>query len=295
MTVLAIDIGGTKIRAGLVDGSATAGVRALPTAPLPGQDSIMPTIIDLVRGYSGYDAIAVAAAGVISDGRVISATDLIPNWAGTDIAAELGEAFGVPVTVLGDVHAHGVGEAAYGAAADYSSSLTVGVGTGIGGAYVSALVPSVGANGVAGHIGHIAHGAAEGLACSCGRTGHIEALSSGTGMTDAYERVTGRRIGGRELDERAEEGESAAQDVLRTGGRALGEVLGSLANTLDPAAIVVSGSVSRSTVFWWPALREGFASAAMDIVRSTPLVTGELGDDAPLIGAAAFSMKEKHD
>lgn len=294
MTTLAIDIGGTKIRAGLVDGPVARQVRAIPTAPPPGENSIMPAMIALIRGYSGFDAIAVAAAGVISGGTVIAATDLIPNWAGTDIAAQLGEAFGVPVSVLGDVHAHGVGEAAYGAAAGGTSSLTVGVGTGIGGAYVHGLIPSVGAHGVAGHIGHITHGAAAGLLCSCGRSGHIEPLSSGTGMADAYQRAAGERIDGRELDIRAEAGDDEAVTVLRTGGYSLGEVLGSLANTLDPDVIVVSGSVSRSTAHWWPALREGYAAAAMDTVRLTPLVRGELGDDAPLIGAAVYSTKEKH-
>jgi len=292
MTILAIDIGGTKIRAGLVGGQSTADVRDIPTAPLPGDDSIMPAIVSLARSYSGFSAIAVASAGVISDGRVTAATDLIPNWAGTDIAQTLRSEFDVPVTVIGDVHAHGLGEAAYGAAAGCESSLIVGVGTGSGGAYISPMVPMVGSRGVAGHIGHIGHGAAAGLPCSCGRTGHIEPLASGTGLAHAYERATGERIGGRELDERAEDGDADAVRALQTGGHALGEVLGSLANTLDPDIIVVSGSVSRSVAFWWPALLDGFAASAMDAVRGTPLVAGALGDDAPLIGAAAYCLKE---
>lgn len=294
MTALAIDIGGTKIRAGLVAGPVTSQVTEIPTAPVGEENSIMPAIVELIRGYSGYREIAIASAGVVRRGRVIAATDLIPNWTGTDIAGPLGEEFRVPVSVLGDVHAHGMGEATYGAAASFASSLTVGVGTGIGGAYVDRHGPAVGERGAAGHIGHISHGDAGGLECSCGRIGHIEPLSSGTGMIAAYERATGETIGGRELDRRAQAGDRDAVTVLSAGGYALGEVLGSLANTLDPAVIVVSGSVSRSTAFWWPKLRAGFAASAMDLIRPTPLVPGELGDDAPLVGAAAYSAKVRH-
>ncbi|WP_182170948.1 ROK family protein [Flaviflexus equikiangi] len=288
MTILAIDIGGTKVRAGLVDENSTSLVRTIATAPGPGETSIMPSILRLVGEYSGYSSIAVASAGVISEGRVVSATDLIPHWAGTDIAGELAVT-GVPVSVLGDVHAHGLGEAVYGAARGHHSSLTVGVGTGIGGAYVSHDGPMVGAHGVAGHIGHVSHADARDLTCSCGRTGHIEPLSSGTGMVEAYERLTGELVSGRELDQRAENGDQSAISVLSGGGFALGDVLGSLANTLDPGIIVISGSVSRSAAFWWPSLIAGYRSSAMDPVSATPLVRGELGDDAPLLGAASYA------
>lgn len=293
MTTLAFDIGGTKIRAGLVEAERVWDVREIPTFIDEGETSILPSIIRLAQRYEGMERIAVAAAGVVRDGVITSATDLIPAWAGTDLEGEIRRAFGLPVGVLGDVHAHGVGEAAHGAARDHATSLTVGVGTGIGGAFIRHRKPATGANGVAGHVGHITHGAAKGLLCSCGRTGHIEPLASGTGLCQQYERATGELISGRELDARASGGDTIAIGTLETGGFALGEVLGSLANALDPGIIIVSGSVARSKEFWWPAVKEGFTSSAMDPVSGTDLVPGQLGDAAPLIGAAVFA-KDAH-
>lgn len=289
MSTLSIDIGGTKIRAGLVDGGAVTEMQSIETAPGPGEDEIMPAIIRLAQSYDGVTDVAVASAGVIVDGVVTSATDLIPNWAGTNIAAELGTALDVPVTVLGDVHAHGVGEATYGVAKGYPSSLTVAVGTGIGGAFVVDGKPMIGEHGVAGHVGHISHGAAANIECSCGRFGHIEAIASGSGMAAAYERATGEHRSGPEMDQEAIDRKSPALKVMHDGGFALGEVIGSLTNALDPGIIVVTGSVSRAVDPWWQALRCGFAAAIMDPVNKTPLVKGELGDEAPLIGAAAYA------
>ncbi|HHW84082.1 MAG TPA: ROK family protein [Actinomycetales bacterium] len=165
--------------------------------------------------------------------------------------------------------------------------LVVAVGTGIGGAYVLDGRVVTGEHDVAGHLGHILHPAAGDLTCSCRRRGHIEPLASGPGISAAYGRAGGDpTFGGREVDDAAEAGEPAAVNVVSTAGRALGEVLGSLANAFDPGMIVVSGSVARSGETWWNALREGYRGQAMDPLLEVPLVTGSLGDDAPLVGAA---------
>lgn len=293
MTTLAIDIGGTKIRAGLVDTDQVRDVHAVPTPASEGADRVLGQIQDVIDHYSGFSSIAIASAGVIKDGRVISATNTLPGWAGTDLAGVISARTSVPVSVVGDVHAHGLGEATYGAGRDYESCLTVAVGTGIGGAMVDHGFLQVGSLGVAGHIGHVSSGGAVGLPCSCGRTGHIEAIASGYGVTAAYRDATGETLGGREIDERAEAGDEAAQRILHGSAYALGEILGSSANMLNPAVMVLSGSMTRSGPGWWAALRAGFTESAMDIVASTPIVAGTLGDYAPLIGATVYGKKEE--
>ncbi|MDO5722859.1 MAG: ROK family protein [Flaviflexus sp.] len=293
---LAVDIGGTKIRAGLVSDKEVSAEAVRPTRAHLGAEHLLAALTDLVGEMMTEEvtAIAVASAGVIKDGKVVSATDLLPGWTGTDVAGELA-GFGRPVTVLGDVQAHGLGEFAYGAGRGHDSCLTVAVGTGIGGAVITSGGVLAGAHGLAGHIGHVIHPKAAGLACSCGRTGHIEPLASGSGVNQRYLAATGEDIDGRELTRRAEEGDETAGEILYGSAHALGEILGNAANLLDPAIIILSGSMTRSGPKWWTQLREGYENEAMAPARATQLVSGELGDHAPLIGAAWAAERNLQD
>lgn len=288
--VLAIDIGGTKIRAGRVREGEVVDAVVIPTAPAA-SESVLDRITELASRFSGIERVGVAAAGVIVDGRVTHATDLIPNWAGSDIVSRLCETLGVPVAVLGDAHAHGLGEATFGAGRRLESILTVAVGTGIGGAVVEHGAPTRGSHGVAGHIGHVLHPASAQLICSCGRVGHIEALASGPGIAEEFGRRNGGTHSGREVAELAAAGDPRAIEVLQYTAAALGEVIGSLANVIDPSLVVLSGSVSAAGDRWWDALRRGYRASAMDAVARVNLVPGELGDHAPLLGAAAFASQ----
>ncbi len=292
MSILSVDIGGTKIRVGLVEGEQVVETFSAPTPAAEGGQRLLEVVVELAQRFSGYRGVAVASAGVIKDGTVASATDLIKGWTGTDIAGVLSQALGVPVTVLGDVHAHGMGEATLGAGRDYVSCLTVAVGTGIGGAFVEDGRLQRGSHALGGHIGHMDAQEAVGLVCSCGRDGHIEPLASGSGVAACYQSLTGQAISGREIDQRARSGEEAAQTVLYGSARALGRLLGSVANMIDPAVIVLSGSMTRSGDKWWDALRQGYDASAMTLAQNTPVLLGTLGDDAPLIGAAVQFRKE---
>ena len=295
---LALDIGGTKIRAAIVTECEVVEVETIGTRP-EGGESVLDRVARLAARYRDVAAVGVAAAGVVNDGRVTSATDLIPGWAGADIAGRLGDELGVPVAVLGDAHAHGLAEARFGAGRGVASTLTVAVGTGIGGAYVEAGSPALGDHGVAGHLGPVLHPESVGLVCSCGRVGHLEPFASGTGIVDAYARGgdapsgaeiggTGEPVSGAEIARRCEVGEERAVRVITRAGSALGSAIGSIANVLDPGIIVFSGSVTAAGSAWWQSLRAGYLESAMTPVAHTPLVRGELGDHAPLLGAAAF-------
>ena len=198
----------------------------------------------------------------------------------------------LPCRVLNDVHAHALGEARWGGGRGLASVLVVAVGTGIGGAYVEDGAIMLGSHNEAGHIGHVACIAAAGVPCSCGATGHLEPVAAGPGIIAEYVRLggdatlpDGTPMHGAEIDRRAAAGDVAAQGAERRAGLALGEVLGSMCNMFDPAAIILSGSVVKCGPHWSEALGQGFLGQAMPPVQDTPLVDGTLGDDAPLIGA----------
>ncbi len=298
-----VDIGGTKIACGLVsvgDGAPrVSSVRKVPTEAQRGGAQVLATVIAQVR-----DAIArapeaplgvgVSSAGVVDpvSGAITFANELMPGWGGTALGAELSAACGLPVRVLNDVHAHALGEARWGAGKGLASVLVVAVGTGIGGAYVEDGCIMLGSHNEAGHIGHVACIAAAGVPCTCGATGHLEPVAAGPGILAEYLRLGGSAtqadgspMDGAEIDRRAAAGEQAACSAERRAGLALGEVLGSMCNMLDPAAVILSGSVVKCGPAWSHALAEGFMGQAMPPVRGTSLAQGSLGDDAPLVGA----------
>ena len=303
-TYIGVDIGGTKIACGLVEvceGSVprVSSVSKVPTDAMRGGAHVLATVLEQVkaaieRADEKPLGVGISSAGVVdpATGDITFANELMPGWGGTHLGAEVTAATGLPCRVLNDVHAHALGEARWGGGKDKSSVLVVAVGTGIGGAYVEDGAIMLGAHNEAGHIGHVACIAAAGVPCSCGGTGHLEPVAAGPGIIQEYVRLGGDEtlpdgtpIDGAEIDRRAAAGDAAAQGAERRAGLALGEVLGSMCNMFDPAAIILSGSVAKCGPAWSDALTEGFMSQAMPPVQATPIVDGALADDAPLIGA----------
>lgn len=303
-TYIGVDIGGTKIACGLVS-TGTGGipsvtsVQKVPTDAQRGGAKVLATVIEQVKAAIERSeepplGVGISSAGVVNPktGDITFANDLMPGWGGTRLATEVTNATGLTCKVLNDVHAHALGEARWGGGKGLPSVLVVAVGTGIGGAYVEDGAIMLGSHNEAGHIGHVACIAAAGVPCTCGATGHLEPVAAGPGIKDEYIRLGGQAVlpdgtpmHGAEIDRRAAAGDVAAKAAERRAGLALGEVLGSMCNMFDPAAIILSGSVVKCGPDWSEALREGFLGQAMPPVQDTPIVDGKLGDDAPLIGA----------
>lgn len=212
--VIAVDVGGTKIRAGSVIDGILGHVRTVPTPALEGRTAILDRIAEAATavmsnadggtgdtptargGSSARWRLGIGAAGVIDPGTgtVVSATDSLTGWAGTRLRAELHNRLGLETRIVNDVHAHALGEALSGAARGTRSSLLVAAGTGIGGGFISENALLAGRRFAAGHIGHVPIAAAAGLSCPCGATGHVEAIASGPAILAAYRRA-GRSYG----------------------------------------------------------------------------------------------------
>lgn len=298
-----IDLGGTKIAAGLIaaDGTVLASASA-PTPATQGAQAVLDAVAALVTELSAAPAakdvdiagLGLGAAGVIDAGtaRVLSATDTILHWAGTDLAAELLARTGLQVRAVNDVHAHGLGEAWRGAAAGSANALLLAVGTGIGGSHLLAGIPQTGVHHVGGHMGHFASPLASGVRCSCGRSGHLEAIAAGPAIHRHYLRLGGDPTVAdtRELTARAYAGDQLARQALRTGALAVGIAAGSLANILDPELIVLSGGMIGAGSLWWDAVREGFATEAIDPLQHLELLPATLGNNAAIIGAAGLYL-----
>ncbi|MDP9800770.1 glucokinase [Arcanobacterium wilhelmae] len=307
--VLALDIGGTKVGWAVLgcedrvldpreNTGASSGIKmfargVMPTDAPKGGEDLARRVAELAAAQveeHGCVGVAVASAGVVDPetGAIISATDTLPGWSGTPLGEILREATGQPVWIINDVHAHGLGEARLGAGRGSDVVLSIAVGTGIGGALIRSGEIDFGAHSLAGHFGHVHHHFGTGIPCSCGRAGHLEAFASGSGLATWYNHRSDEAhvANGAELRALADAGDHLALACFSESAYAVGEVLGSLANCVDPHVIVISGSVAnKNGEDWWDNVRAGYAASAMDGVACVPLVGGELGDDAPLLGA----------
>ncbi|MFI8307050.1 ROK family protein [Streptomyces sp. NPDC085927] len=311
-SVIGLDLGGTKIAAALVgaDG-AVLDRHSLPTPATEGAEAVLDALAEAARAVRapGTRAIGVAAAGVIdpATGTVTSATDTIRGWAGTALATGLATRTGLPVACDNDVRAAAATELAAlqkggtgrGNGAAHGDGGTDGprptliyaaVGTGVGGAVAAEGRMLHGAAGIAGHLGHLPSPEAEGLPCTCGATGHLEAIAAGPGITAHYTRMSGVPADRLEtVAARAAQGDPHATAAIVLGAEAVGRALGGLANTLGADHVVVGGGVPRIGALYTDALSAAFAAELMPPLRGLRPAPPGGGSDAAVHGAAALT------
>ncbi|PZH08477.1 sugar kinase [Streptomyces sp. NTH33] len=291
--VIGLDLGGTKIAAALVGRDGTVLRRhTRPTPARAGAQAVLDALAAAAREVAGgARAIGVAAAGVVDPrtGTVTSATDSIAGWAGTALATGLSDRTGLPVACDNDVRATAASELPEDG--DPLASLVyVAVGTGVGGAVAVDGRMLHGSAGIAGHLGHVPSPEAAGLPCTCGGTGHLEAIASGPAITALYERLSGRPADRLQtVAERAAAGDAAARQAITTGARATGRTVGGLANVLGPHRVVIGGGVPRIGDLYWSALTDAFRAELMAPLRPLRPVPPRLGHDAAVLGAALLT------
>ena len=288
---LGIDIGGTKIAAGLVTPEGRVLKAARVPTPLTGGSSILDAALTLAREVAGSDtlvAIGIGTGGQVDAARgvIVSATDLLPGWAETDVAGAFGSAFSLPCAVDNDVNALAVGEARLGAGRGLGSVLFVALGTGVGGAWVRDGQVHHGATWTGGEFGHLY------LTASADAPRQtLEDWASGPGLARTYWEMTGQSATGEEIAHNAvqdPEGE-AAKAISRT-GEALGFGLASLANALDPELIVIGGGLASLGDLLLAPARQVLARCGLPGPSRCPVVSAALGAEASLVGAACLAM-----
>lgn len=304
LPVLAVDIGGTKITAAIVaDDGAILARSTVATPALVGGDAVLDAVAEAASAAaaaaatSAVAAVGVAATGVIDPvrGVVVGSTDTFAGWIGTPIADGVRDrlvdagmlAPASVVVVRNDVEAHALGEARLGAAVGAHSVLVAGIGTGVGGAVIHNDQPLRGARGVAGELGHLPVPGADHLRCACGRTGHLEAIASGTGLHAHYLSLGGDLAASdaRVVVGRARSGDAIAERAVRESAQTLGRALAGLGAVVDPDVIVVVGGLTEDA-HWWRAVVDGFAAERIPSLAELPLRAGALGADAALVGIA---------
>lgn len=249
-------------------------------------------------------AVGVGTAGVVDPARglILSATDAISGWAGTDVGGGLRRRLALVAAVDNDVHAHLIGELTAGAAVGKACVLLVAVGTGIGGSIAVDGRIHHGHGQVAGHLGHVPSPSGQQTPCTCGGTGHVEAVASGPALVRAYNRGFADGDSGAastlaEVVERAATGtDLVASELIRAGGTEIGHLVGGLINVLDPDLVIVTGGVSACGSSWWSALLAAAQADVLPPIRAAGpidhlVVPSVLGADAALLGAAQLARE----
>lgn len=277
LPTIGVGIGGSKIAIGLVDHDG--GVirhREITTPSRYGRAAIMnagPTAVSEVVAGAQIRGIGVGAAGVIGAGTVSAATDLLAGWTGTDIVGSIRNGLLVRgiecqhVVAVNDVHAHGAGEVWRGAGAGKSLVSLAAVGPGLGGAVPCRGVPLIGKHGASGHLGRIRSAEALGLRCSCGASGHLEAIVLGYGLVRLYHQLGGDSSVGsaRELSEQVSADPKAAEALARSAA-ASGAAIGDRVNIADPDEVIISGEPSQAEPIWWREVRKAAIGISLSLI-----------------------------
>lgn len=291
---LGLDIGGTKIAAGLVDSAGRVHRRwRIPTPPAGGGQVVEAIISMITVGLAAHPlmAVGVGSPGVIdpTSGEVLSATAIVPRWAGIQLRHRLMAATHLPVVVDNDVRALAIGEARYGAGRGHHRLLVASVGTGVGGALIHGGNPEHGPHRTAGEIAHLLAPDNGAIPCGCGRRDHLEAHASGPAIEAAYARRTGEEVDLVDLVGRWRSGDRGAGAVITGAAQVLGRALAGLASAVDVQAVVIGGGVTQIGDDYLDAVREAFRSSVIAPMREVAVLAAALGTDAPLIGAAALA------
>ena len=280
--VVAVDIGGTKLAAAIVDDAGTIVARARDATPATRDAEVLFAALSAVIDSLPADLRATATAcgvgsgGPMRDGGALVSPVNIPAWRDFPLRDRLHAHTGLATRVDNDAKALALGEGWLGAAAGMRNYIAMVVSTGIGGGIVSDGRLLDGSDGNAGHIGHVIV-EPEGRLCGCGAHGCVEAAASGT----AIRAITG------------DAPEHATPEVIERSGRLVGRAVASVANLLDLPFAVVSGSVALGfgAAFFDAAQTELDARCRLDFSLGTRIIPGGLGADGPIIGAAAVALR----
>ena len=312
---IGVDIGGTKIAAGIVTGDGD--VRAVGRRSTPKRDAA--AVVDVITELAGslvrasdeeIVGVGLGVAGFVDSTQSVVLTAANLGWTAEPIKAQLEESLGLPVVVENDANAAAWGEFRFGAGVGQSDMVMVTVGTGVGGGIVLGGKLLRGHNGVAAEFGHLVM-VPDGRLCGCGRHGCWEQYASGNSLVRyardlaAEERAeakimlslgdgTPEGIQGLHVTEAALQGDAVALEAFDRLGLWLGRGMADVAALLDPAIFVIGGGVVESGDLIMRPTMKSFAEALVspEVRPPTPIVPAILGNAAGIAGAADLARPE---
>ncbi|MCS6951473.1 MAG: ROK family protein [Bryobacterales bacterium] len=309
MTLLGLDIGGTEIKAGLVDSSGRI-LRSASVATPGDLDTLRGTLAGVVARLA--TGAALRAAGVAAKGIIDAATtrvealpgtlSFLEGWLLADLMAPLLP--GTPVAADNDARAALAGELRWGAAQGRRDAVLLTLGTGVGGAVVANGRLLRGVGGVAGHFGHLTLDP-DGPPCICGNHGCLETFFSARAIeaeafavvhrgcdTRLAELVRNGKLTCAAVFETAAAGDAQAKRIVERAARVLAAGIASLIHAYDPEAVIVGGQIAQAGEPLFAILRTEAAWRTRRLLRrEVPIVPARFTAEAGLLGAAALALE----
>ena len=308
--VLAIDLGGTQIRAALVTPDRVVHCRrAVATADEEGVEAVLARIVEVATGVRAEAAekglpepigVGISSPGPLDPWRgVIRLAPNLAGWRDIPLGPRIAGRLGMATFVERDTNVAIMAEWRHGAATGASNAIYLTISTGIGGAAIIDGRPLIGTNGTAGEFGHITV-ELDGPPCGCGGIGHAESIASGTALArEGRALASGHpesplarlaasepEIDAKLVARAAEEGDERAAALLERAWIAVGALCASLVNALDPEVIVIGGSIAEHHPRLFDVIRVELERRAFPILLDkVRIVPAALGADVSLIGS----------
>ena len=294
-TAIGMDVGGTKIAAGVIDREGRILRRVERPTPTASRDELLELFDEIVGGLM-VDGVAAIGFGLPSTidqrtGRVVGSVHVpLADFAFRD---RMAERLSLPVALDNDANAAAIAEWRIGAGRGSNHMIMLTLGTGVGGGLILDGKPYRGSVGAGAELGHmVLQYGGEPCGGNCTGHGHFEQLASGRAADRRAVELLGEGATGRELVGAARQGNPEALEAVREIGRVLGAAIGSLVNIFNPEVVVIGGGFSQARdIFLEPALETMRVEAlppGRDLVRVVPAL---LGPDAGLVGAGFVAFE----
>jgi len=298
--LIGVDVGGTNLRVGLVDGLTVvnetrvqANFSDLCHHNPPEQavraivDSLANALADAIQQHPAVAAIGLGFPGFIVAGRVAQSPNL-PGLQDVDLVTPLQQQLGLPVIVENDALAAAYGEYCL-TGLQGSGLIYLGLGTGVGGGLIADGQPFPGEHGVAMEVGHIIVEPG-GRPCGCGNHGCMEQYASANGVALSYLEATGHRLTAHQIAQQVATGDAAAVAAYATAGDKLAQALAHILKVVDVGTIMIGGGVSAAWHLLQPAFQQRLQADLIPVLRDKiDIRVSQAGDQAGMIGAALLA------
>ena len=296
---LGIDVGGTFIKLGLVDGDGKVSLRREVAIDRSGNETVMETMtrgVDCFLLEHGLDAldldgIGVSAAGCIdtANGRVANNGGNVPGWPHTEVTGPLTEKYGLPATIANDGNCVALAEAWTGAAMGKDDVICVVLGTGVGGGIISGGRLIEGARGFGGEIGHFPTHAEKKPAFRGDLSPDYEKHAATSALVGLAAAEGCSWTNGREIFNAAAEGNSDALRILDEWMYEIAAGIVGLVHVFDPETVIIGGGVSAQEDLLVKPLREKILGMVQpDFADGLEIKAAALGNDAGMAGAVKY-------
>jgi glucokinase len=291
--VIGVDVGGTKILAGLIARDGTVvGHREYPT-PIENEDALLDGLEAAVREFLDQSVLAVGFGipSQIDQRHGIALGSVNIPLRGVPFRQKMADRLGLPIGMDNDANAAAIAEWHAGAGRGTTDMVMLTLGTGVGGGLILGGKPYRGWFGAGAEIGHmvIVH---DGVPCRCGGHGHLESYASGKAADELAAEAFGPAADAHRLVRLAREGDPLAIRILTGIGEHLGSGIASLVNIFNPELIVVGGGFAAAgELLFEPAKKIADREVLVSVRDSYRIVRAELGTSAGMIGAGMVAFE----